>query len=301
MKLLISQDMTLWFFGPYVAATVLGSITGSQFSAKIEKKFKITTRPKEEGDKTQKTDRVYLLALFGILVIAVLFSSGGIKTQISILFLAAVKNMSFSLVRRSRNTSKPWYHAVVAAVDGLLWYLIFRELVLNKLSYELLPPYMLGNIIGGMSGQKVSMWIEKRIGATADGHLTGDASPVLGPVIAILLLGAAFTAWFQDFKGPSLMFMLAAMQSVSFSLVSRSRNRNNLVYHAIASIFSNGIWYLAFRHITQADMQPSYAPAYISGSVAGSLIGVGASMRIEKMLGAASDDHIDQDQKGVKK
>ena len=292
MRLLLSQEMSLWFFGPYVVATVLGSVTGSQLSSKIEKRFNITTRPREKGDITQRTSRKFLLLFFILIIFAVILGGGDTKTQILLICLASLKNMSFSLVRRSRNTSKPWYHAISASIDGFLWYLVFRELVLGNLSYELLPPYMLGNIIGGMSGQKVSMRIESYIGATADGHLEDEHPSIFVPVITILFLGVALTFWFGNFAGPSLMFAFASAQSISFSLVSRSRNRNNIAYHAIASIFSNGIWYLVFRHITQADMQPSYAPAYVSGSVFGSLIGVGASMKIEKILGAVSDEHV---------
>jgi hypothetical protein len=34
-------------------------------------------------------------------------------------------------------------------------------------------------------------------------------------------------------------------QNASFTLVSRARNSASLAYHAIAAVFSNGVWFLA--------------------------------------------------------
>lgn len=47
---------------------------------------------------------------------------------------------------------------------------------------------------------------------------------------------------------------LAFVQNVSFSVVSRSRNRNNMRYHMIAAFFSNSIWFLTFRELVRAEL-----------------------------------------------
>jgi hypothetical protein len=85
---------------------------------------------------------------------------------------------------------------------------------------------------------------------------------------------------------------LAFFQSVSFSIVSRSRNRSNLTYHMIASVFSNGVWFLTFRELVKADMSLTLFVPYTIGTVAGSLTGVKISMWIESWLCAGSDEHI---------
>lgn len=85
---------------------------------------------------------------------------------------------------------------------------------------------------------------------------------------------------------------LAFSQNVSFSLVSRSRNRDNMTYHVIAAIFSNGIWFLTFRQLVTANMTLSLFPTYCAGTVIGSVVGVKVSMWIERLLGAASDSHL---------
>lgn len=74
--------------------------------------------------------------------------------------------------------------------------------------------------------------------------------------------------------------------------MSRSRNRSSLVYHAIASVGSNAIWFLTFRQLILADMTLALLVPYVVGTVGGSLSGAVVSMRIEAWLGATSDDHI---------
>ena len=88
------------------------------------------------------------------------------------------------------------------------------------------------------------------------------------------------------------ILILAYIQNVSFSVVSRSRNRNNMTYHLIAATFSNTIWFLTFRELVLSDMNWMLFVPYVVGTVAGSLSGVKLSMMIEKWLGAYSDDHL---------
>ncbi len=88
--------------------------------------------------------------------------------------------------------------------------------------------------------------------------------------------------------------LLAFIQSVSFSLVSRSRNRNNINYHIIASIFSNGVWFLTFRSLILNNMNLLLFLPYTIGTVSGSVTGVNISQKIEKWLHAESDSHLNK-------
>ena len=93
------------------------------------------------------------------------------------------------------------------------------------------------------------------------------------------------------FKIVTLM-LLAFVQSISFSIVSRSRNRNNITYHIIASVFSNAVWFLTFRELVLSNMNLLLFVPYTIGTVIGSVTGVKISQRIEKWLGAESDSHL---------
>ena len=89
-----------------------------------------------------------------------------------------------------------------------------------------------------------------------------------------------------------VILCLAFIQNVSFSIVSRSRNRSNATYHIIAATFSNGIWFLTMRHLVRGDMNFILFLPYVFGTVLGSISGVKLSMFIEKFLGASADGHL---------
>jgi hypothetical protein len=94
-----------------------------------------------------------------------------------------------------------------------------------------------------------------------------------------------------------LILVLAFAQNISFSLVSRSRNRDNMNYHIIASVFSNGVWFMTFRHLVTNQMDWWLFVPYTIGTVAGSVTGVKISMVIERLLGATSDGHLKKSDK----
>lgn len=86
-----------------------------------------------------------------------------------------------------------------------------------------------------------------------------------------------------------LVLVLAFVQNVSFTMVSRSRNRDNMTYHAICSVFSNGLWLASFGILgVEIILNSNYLMAipYIVGTVCGSLFGAKVSMKIEKLIGA---------------
>lgn len=85
---------------------------------------------------------------------------------------------------------------------------------------------------------------------------------------------------------------LAFIQNVSFSMVGRSRNRDNMTYHAICSVFSNMIWFFTMRELVLADLSTTLLLPYIVGTVAGSVFGAKVSSRIEILIGATADGKV---------
>jgi predicted lysophospholipase L1 biosynthesis ABC-type transport system permease subunit len=90
------------------------------------------------------------------------------------------------------------------------------------------------------------------------------------------------------------ILLLAFVQNISFSIVSRSRNRDNKKYHIIASLFSNSIWFLTFRELILGEMNYILFIPYVIGTIIGSTFGMSISMKIEKYLGASSDSHLNK-------
>lgn len=95
-----------------------------------------------------------------------------------------------------------------------------------------------------------------------------------------------------ELVGALTIMGLAFVQNISFSLVSRSRNRDNMRYHIIAASLSNMIWFITFRELILSDMNFAVLPGYVIGTVAGSVFGVKIAMRIESWLGASADGHL---------
>jgi hypothetical protein len=77
-----------------------------------------------------------------------------------------------------------------------------------------------------------------------------------------------------------LWFFLLVIQNAAFTWVSRARNSGSLGYHAIAAVFSNGIWFvsqfLLINMVVKPNMQVkeiiTYGVVYVLGTVIGSLI-----------------------------
>lgn len=88
------------------------------------------------------------------------------------------------------------------------------------------------------------------------------------------------------------ILILAFIQNISFSIVSRSRNRDNKQYHIVAALFSNSIWFLTFRELIIGEMNWVLFIPYVIGTVLGSTFGMSISMKIEKWLGASADSHL---------
>ena len=73
--------------------------------------------------------------------------------------------------------------------------------------------------------------------------------------------------------------MLLILQNASFTWVSRARNSSNYLYHAIAAIFSNGIWFasqifiidIAVKNISNPKELALIGVLYIVSTVSGSV------------------------------
>ena len=89
----------------------------------------------------------------------------------------------------------------------------------------------------------------------------------------------------MNFIAVLIMMIMAFAQNVSFSIVSRSRNRYSKLYHFIAAIFSNGVWFMTMKYliVTQNMTWLLFVP-YTIGTVSGSVTGQAISMWIEKKL-----------------
>ena len=89
-----------------------------------------------------------------------------------------------------------------------------------------------------------------------------------------------------------VLIAICIAQNTAFALVSRARNRDSMTYHAVASVLSNGVWFMTMKYMIDLDFLGWLVVPYVIGTVTGSLVGAKISMVIERMIGAASDGHL---------
>ena len=76
-----------------------------------------------------------------------------------------------------------------------------------------------------------------------------------------------------------IFFGLVVFQSMTFTFISRARNRNNIKLAVIASVFSNTTWILVFRHIALNLQDWFMYPVYVLAMTLGTLIQMKISIK----------------------
>lgn len=77
-----------------------------------------------------------------------------------------------------------------------------------------------------------------------------------------------------------LWFLLLVVQNAAFTWVSRARNSGSYGYHAIAAVFSNGVWFVSQFLLIGLVAKPGMplgeaamlGAIYVSGTVTGSVM-----------------------------
>ena len=81
------------------------------------------------------------------------------------------------------------------------------------------------------------------------------------------------------------IFFLVILQNASFTLVSRARNSDSILFHAGASVASNGIWIMVMGKVITNFKDPVFIVTYIVASVTGSILMHYISMKwLEKIF-----------------
>jgi len=89
-----------------------------------------------------------------------------------------------------------------------------------------------------------------------------------------------------------LVFLLSFLQTVTFAICSRARNRGNVMYNLIATFTGNLCWFMCFREVAIQGWDIGLLWYYCFGASAGSVVGVFISERIERWINASADGHL---------
>lgn len=87
------------------------------------------------------------------------------------------------------------------------------------------------------------------------------------------------------------LLFLSFLQSVTFTMSSRARNRNNYKYNLFCTVVSNSVWFLTLREVV-LDPSLTLLVPYIVGAGFGTLLGTKVSILIEHKIGAKADEDM---------
>lgn len=288
----------------YIAATTWGNFTGSKFSIFLEKKLGVKARWKEAGEplsKGEKRIKIALLVILGVLCVALLITTrSNYSVAIWVLFLNFLNSGIHTFVRRSRNVGHTLFHNSGLLLQGLNFFLLFRFLAQEDMSWIFFLPFAMGGILGGLFTQKFTIWAEKKIKVDPDSHLTKEIKtssrfPIdlsLFPWKILIMLSAIAAVMIFIAESPALVAViigLAVAQYVAFTLISRARTRKSRTYEAYASMASNGTWLAMFGKLSEQGWGAALFMPYIAGVMIGGNLGIGIARHIEKWFHISLD------------
>jgi len=324
LERLIRSDLTLALILPYVAGTVAGSITGVQLSTWIEKRIGAIANIPRGSPLAELAGRSFFVQMrptVGPLIVLVIYLAFQpphmLQTLVILAGLLFVDNFSHTLSSRAGNRNKPVFIAGFAILTGVVKFLTYQRLVAYEIGWSLFVPYTVGGVSGSISGMLTSIQLERRTSASTDVDVPEDEAsrvvsgglwkrrlvetvlllkevwPIIVFLVFALILALAWTLIHPEITASLLrVYGLAIAQSFSFLLVSRARNRNVILYIALASVFSNGVWFLTFRELYVAGLELPFLVPYTIGLVSGSLLAYISSVWIERQIKAVADTPV---------
>jgi uncharacterized membrane protein YfcA len=82
-----------------------------------------------------------------------------------------------------------------------------------------------------------------------------------------------------------ILFLATIVQNLSFTVVSRARNSNSKLFHGLAAVASNGMWFIVANSVIAKPDSVPLGITYTAGAVVGSLLGHELSMNyLEKLF-----------------
>lgn len=314
LQLLVRNDLPLVLLVPYVFATVLATVNGNALSIRIEKTLGIYV---EDLKGTPQLMKLWpsVAVLLGLLVWQVRnLAQRGVQvkthdgmltldsgTLVLLIVLGIAGSFSFALLRTARSSDSYWYHTIAFLLNTGIEFTKLAILVKFRLTWELFIPVTTGSVIGALIGANLALNIAKRIQARFDIHVYNKkemaaleksgaipwpTTQIRWLALVLLVQVWAIASGFAVLTVSCLLLVLSAWQQMSFTLKSRSGQRDNPRYLAWASVFSNGVWYITLAPLAMNGITLDKAIPYIIGGAMGSLVGQLVGMWAERWTGA---------------
>lgn len=305
------SDFSLKLLLAYTAGTISGSLTGSYISMRIER----VTGARADADPISKETaarnrKKAIRCLAGIVAIGwtLQFFFGRNENLLDLLQITALvflPDMLYSMRTWIQNRNNDYLTLGVSLLNGVVDFFRWTFLIKLDMRWGIFVPYSTGGTAGSIAGSvlagKLTRWVERITGTkiSADAHVKKGEMKKLDyrPIWLLLgVLGVTMLLYPPKNLILAVPFVLATTgMQISFALVSRARNRNNALYHLVAAMCSNGMWFFVLHLVaTMAGGDSALFTPYAIGTAIGGLIGVRIAMFIERKTGALADAFINK-------
>jgi hypothetical protein len=296
-RYLIRNNLPMLLLPAYIIGCVYGSLKGNKLSEFIEKKIGANV-----GSVTEKNSN-QLLNFWPSLVILILMVVGqalmgdySIKIVLLIAGLAVLDNFGFSLTTVTRNANNYSIHYIATILQTIIKFAVLRVLVDEQMTWYLLLPQTCGGAMGSILGAESAKRIVKKFKASFEGTLTANGKlyiPATELIVTVLFILPQLLIFGMNALSAVMVLLLAATaQSISFTTVSRARQRKHENYLLWASVFSNGVWYVT-AHLLVVNALPNYLLIpYVMGTLFGGMTGQLVSMIVETKLNIKMQEKI---------
>ncbi len=302
-------DFSLRLILAYTTGTIVGSLTGSYISMWIER----LTGAVADADPVQKLSdkqkqKIAIRYLLGVVGVSwalqfLIFPKENLLSLLGVMALVFLPDMAYSMRNWVQNRNRDSLTLVVTLYNGVVDFFRWAFLVSFDMRWGIFVPYSTGGTAGSVAGSVFASWLTGYIDhwtgtrTSADSHVKKGEIKKFDPRPIWTLLGVLVVTTLI-FPPKNLLtaipFLVATTgMHVSFALVSRARNRNNALFHLVAAMCSNGMWFFVLHLVaTMAKNDFRLFIPYAIGTAIGGLIGVRIAMFIERNVGALADSHI---------
>lgn len=250
----------------------------------------------------QKTKFVPIASVVILALLSVFWhgTTSAMIVHAELLLLAFAQNISFSVISRARNRNSHNYHLIAAVFSNSVWFLTFRLLVINELTYTMIIPFITGTTLGSLFGAYISRKIEGWLNLTADATKQIKQSVKNNYVyfkkyILFVVLGIVGVCSIVFSDNPAVVLTilpLAYVNHIMMGLSSRAKNRGSHNYLIVTTVLSWIVWFLTFGYLVKNNMSFALFVPYTVATVLGSITGAGVSIRIERFFNFKPDENI---------
>jgi len=224
------------------------------------------------------------------------------KESFVIAGLAFIQNAAYSLQSRAGNRTSNLYHFIAAVFATTVFFVSLSYLVYLKVTLAVLLIYIFGTMLGSVYGARLSLRIERAIGAVADlgTEARGQTLPLRTAVFWLsLVLVAEFallhynivpSRFSQDGEGILLAVAIAGAAFVSnalFASLRVARSTDAYWFHLVLVLFQSAATIAIYGVLVEANGNWYLFGPYLTGSIIGSLLGADWGKRFGARIGAS--------------